>query len=289
MKNIWFRCLPYGVSIIVAAGLFILGMELKNGFQGLLINISAAFFAIPLIYLFYQIARNYSSRRLNKEIFEYVKEQVDREVLSILEQTKKMVFPYENTGISKDDIGKLLSMAPSDLGKIISKTEYLGFQIFKHWEVYEQNLDRILQNTNVVNRLQEEQVIALIKLVKSLVWLERFPNKESVYKPITKKADGFRVIKGTEINKENIRFPNRYLLLKDSKGSDYLVQDFGDFHEYDKEKLLGIFVVNKELCANYTEAIYNVLSTIKKWLEKTGYEFIIDIRQYRTIPSERRK
>ena len=86
---------PYLISILVGLVLYFIGLNLSENIRVLFTSLSAAFFAIPLIYLFYQVAQNLSKKRLNKEIFDYAKMQVDREVLSIINQLHQIAYPLE--------------------------------------------------------------------------------------------------------------------------------------------------------------------------------------------------
>ena len=91
--------MPYGLSILAGFLFYIIGIKLNDNLKGLFINISSGFFAIPLVFLFYEIARDSASKELNKEIFDYAKIQVDREIMSVLNQLGKMVFPI-NEGLN---------------------------------------------------------------------------------------------------------------------------------------------------------------------------------------------
>jgi len=107
----WLRVLPYIVSVLAGLLLLRIGLELKRDIRGLFSSISAAFLAIPLIYLFYQLTKNLSQKRLNKEAFDYAKMQIDRQMLSIINQLHKIVYPLESRGFSPT---------------VVSKSPYLG-------------------------------------------------------------------------------------------------------------------------------------------------------------------
>jgi len=166
------KILPYLSSILAGVLFYLLGMQSKK-FRDLFINISAAFIAIPLIYLFHQTVEKYSKKKLNKEIINYAKMHIDREVLSLINQLSKMVYPIEERDFTLKSINKFLSLKRDDLKKIISKKEYLGFQVFKKWDVSENNLHEILKNPYILNKLEDEQIITIIQLLKSIRYLEQ--------------------------------------------------------------------------------------------------------------------
>lgn len=279
-KNL-LKILPYFASILVGLLFWFIGLRLSGDIKSLFIGLAAAFFAIPLIYLFYQRAHNLSQNRLNKEMFDYAKMQIDREILSIINQLHKTVYPLEARNFSQADVSKFLSLGKDDLKEVLSKNEYLGFQIFKKWEVTEDNLHEVLKNSYMLKSLENEQIISIISIIKSLRGLESIQKDVELYVKTGKKATSYRTSIGSELSKENILFPERYLLLKDIEDDKLLVADFGDFARYNEEKLLQIFTVNSKYLFIYSDAIYSLMSGIKHWVDLTGGEFIIDTKMFR--------
>ena len=183
------KILPYFASILVGLLFWFIGLRLSGDIKSLFIGLAAAFFAIPLIYLFYQRAHNLSQKRLNKEMFDYAKMQIDREILSIINQLHKTVYPLEARNFSQADVSKFLSLGKDDLKEVLSKNEYLGFQIFKKWEVTEDNLHEVLKNSYMLKSLENEQIISIISIIKSLRGLESIQKSknymlEQIKKPL---------------------------------------------------------------------------------------------------------
>ena len=83
------------------------------------------------------------------------------------------------------------------------------------------------------------------------------------------------------MNSENIKYPNRYLLLEKLKGSKYRVTDFGDFRELDKNNLLKVCSIQEVWKSTFVRAIYDLLKCMNEWLELTGGEIIINSRMFR--------
>ncbi len=74
-----------------------------------------------------------------------------------------------------------------------------------------------------------------------------------------------------------------YLLLKELDNDKFLVEDFGDIEKYNISKSLNFYKVNdncKDILSNH---IYLILVNIKNWLKLTGYEFIIDSKEFKII------
>ena len=272
---------PYFASILAGLVFLFIGLNLSPDIKGLFISISATFFAIPLIYLCYQVAQNNSQKRLRKEAFEYRKMEVDREILSIINQLQKIVYPLEERNFSTKGINEFLSIGKRHLKEVLSKNEYLGFQIFKKWEVSEDNLHKVLENSSMLKRLQNEQITSIISIIKSLRSLESTQQSEELYASTNKKATSYKIVRGKELNEKNIKFPDRYLLLKDLGDNTAQVADFGDFPPYNISKLLQIFTLKEKYLETFSSAILDLIGEINIWVDLTGGEFIIDTEMFR--------
>ena len=164
--------IPYITTIITGIVIYILAGITHGKFSELLVNIAASFFAIPLLYLFYEKARAFSHERLHKEIFDYAKMQVDREVLSIINQLKKTVLTIEDDNPTIKTVNEFLSNKKEDLVRELRTNKYIGFQVFKNWEISEKTLHDLLKNPFVLEKMKDEQIISVIGILKSLRDLE---------------------------------------------------------------------------------------------------------------------
>jgi hypothetical protein len=275
------KVFPYLASIAAGLLFYFIGLNLQDALRSLFTSISAAFFAIPLIYLFYQLTQNLAKRRLNKEIYDYVKMQVDREVLSIVNQLQKIVYPFDEQDFSEKGVNHFLSLTKDGIGEVLSKNKYLGFQVFKEWSVIEENLHNILRNAFVITRLNDDRIISIIRILKGLRHIEAIQKGESIYYSTTELDTSYKVIPGRELHPDNIRFPNRHLLLRDVGGDKAQVIDFGDFRQYNQDKLLEVFTVNESNLTEYASAIYYLMKQINDWTRLTNREFVIDTKMFR--------
>jgi len=271
-KRLLLKVLPYCASILSGFLFLYIGLVISQDFRGLFVNIAAAFFAIPLIYLFYQQARNLSQKRLNREMFNFAKMQIGADILSIIKQLQKIIYPLKENEHTLPVIDKFLSLDIDEIKRTISDNEYVGFQVFKKWEIVEEHLHSVVENPYMLNILENEQIISIIHLIQNLRNLENIQKFSGLYVSTGKKSKSFAVISGREINEENTQFPERYLLLR-KLGDEFIVADFGDFESYNRDKLQQIFVVNEKLRDFYCNAIYNLIKSINRWLDLSGTEF----------------
>lgn len=274
--------MPYLVCIIAAYVFFIVGNKLHSDIKGIIHGIAGSFLSIPALYLIYELSKNYSQRRLNKELFDYAKMQIDRDVLSIINQLMKVVLSYEKVAISPESIKSFLSQQKNDLTTTIKTNEYLGFQVFKNWSITERNITKILENSFILQHLDNDQLIVIIDLLKEIRSFEFMPkNIDDLYIPIGKNVKGYKIESGKNLNERNDEYPDRYLLLKHLEGDKFMVKDFGDFALYQKEKLLQVYRVNDKYLDYFAESLLDLISSIKLWVELTGYEFLIDTKLFR--------
>ena len=281
IRKTFLRVFPYLTSILAGLLFYLIGIRLSENFKGLFVSISAAFLAIPFIYLFYQVAQKFSKKKLNKEISDYAKMQIDREILSIINQLSKIVYPLEERDRTLKGIDNFLSIKGGNIKKNISKKEYFGFQVFKKWDVSESNLHEILRNPYILSKLEDEQIIAVIQLIKSIRQLGQVQKIKDLYIKTDKTASSFKIVSGKDLNERNVEFPDRYLLLKGLGDKKFLVLDFGDFPQYSIDKLLQIFKIADKYIDIYADAIFDLISEINNWVNLTGEEFLVDTKMFR--------
>jgi len=281
-KQIFLKVWPYASCVFAGLMFFLASIQLTEDYKGLFLNIAAAFLAIPFLYLIYELAQKFSQKRLNKELFDYAKMQIDRELLSIVNQLAKVVYPYEKQNFSFQGIQNFLSQSSSQIRDFSEKGEYIGFQVLKNWSISERNLHSILESPFILHRLEDDQIISVISILKELRTLESIQkNVTDLYVNTGKKVDNYKITSGKEISDRNIEYPDRYLLLRYLKGDKYRVADFGDFAPYHVGDLLNIFRFNNKYIEDYSHSIYDFIKRINEWLDLTGSEFLIDTKMFR--------
>ena len=167
--------------------------------------------------------------------------QIDTEVLSIVNQIMKIIHPYEKRDFILNGVRSFLALNEINFKMALQDNEYLGFQALKGWSVSIRNTAAILENPFILQRLNNDQAISVVRLLKSLTRFElihkRVPN---LYRISDKQAKGYKVQAGREISDRNAEYPDRHLLLRHLIDNKYVVADFGDFPLYQVPKLLNI-------------------------------------------------
>lgn len=282
IKKYCLRSLPYLACIIAAYVFFTLGSKFDSDIKGLMHGMAGLFFSIPILYLLYSLSKKYSQQKLNKELFDYAKMQIDIDVLAILNQLMKAILPYEQVAMAPEDIETFLSQSKDDFIAAIKTHEYIGFQVFKNWSLRGKNITKILQNPFILQHLDNDQLIAIIALLKEIRTAELMPeNLDDLYISTGEQAKGYKIESSENLNKRNNKYPDRYMLLSHLEKNKFVVEDFGDFALYQKEKLLQIYRINDKYLDHFVSSFFGLINSIKIWIELTGYEFMIDTKMLR--------
>lgn len=273
---------PYLICIVVGTAILVGAYSTDGLTANLLLSMSAAFFVIPCLFVLYESVKKASERHLNRELYEYAKMQIDSEVLSIASQLIKSMYSYEETGMNEKRVQSFLEKELEDIKKTLAENEYIGFQVLKDWSNSIRNTKRILENPFIIQKLENEQAINVVKILRGLTNLEVIHKQmPGLYEIGDKKVQGYKVQGGTEINPRNVEYPDRYLLLQYLEGDKYLVKDFGDFPLYQVSNLLNICKIKKEYIDVYAEIVTFLMQAIEGWLACTNYEMIIDPSQFK--------
>ncbi len=280
-KKYLLKFLPYLVAITTGGIVYLLAIFLDAKFYDLLINVAATFFAIPLLYFFYETAKSFSHKKLNKEIFDYARMQVCRELLLILNQLQKIVYTLEEKDFSTKTINKLLSVEKGEIKNQLKSNKYLGFRVFKHWEVSEKGLHELLKNSFILGKMEDEHIVSIINILKSLRALEAVQGIDELYMETGETSKGYKVQGEIDMNLGDRKFPDRHLLLKHLSGDKFIACDFGDIPRYNLEKCLKYHKINNNIIDHYAEVIFILLKDINSWLNTTGSEFIVDTKMFK--------
>ena len=286
MKRFSLKILPYLICFAAFGVFYGIGKQFDGDIKSLLHGISGSFLAIPLLYFIYELSKDFSNKRLNKELFDYAKMKIDQDVLSIVNQLMKLSLPYEVMEFSPQKIQLFLSNSEDDLSRQLGKHEYLGFQVFKSWGVTERNISKILENPFILEHLENEQTIAIVNLLKIVQSFDNFPKDlGDLYSCSDRVSQGYTVKKGTSINKDNTDYPDRYLLLRDIGNGRYVVSDFGDFPRYQVEKLLYTYRINSKYVPQLASSIYMFIEGVNSWLDASGDEVILNSKMFKYVPA----
>ncbi len=216
---------------------------------------------------------------LDNIISDYFKVQVDTEILTCINHLNKIINGYNEINSLKK-ISDFMHLQRNQIKELLSERNFLGFQIFKKFEVNEKKLRELVDKSISATLYEKEIVSCIIELLKWVGSFDSFcTDRVSPYLFLEKgnKNELYRVVSGYELNTRNTKFLDRYILVEKINREKGKVIDFGDFQEkYKIDGLLKEYAINIKYLESYSDIIFDFIKISNKWLELTNGEFIID-------------
>lgn len=270
---------PYSLALL-AGLLFYLAASLTSGdLSGLLLNISASLVTIPVVIFTYEAIKEKIAKESNHDVSQYVKMNIDRELLSLLNRVSPLVIGTPTPGLNK--VLKLLAMNEASMRKVLDDYTPLAFYLATDWSHSEDKIAELLANGVVYNDLSIEDRNIFIRLIGAIRSLE-FATDPRFYMASGGPVTRYKIVKGNEID-PTITLENRYLLMaKTKKSNEFAVAAFNDINrgKY-RIDLLTPMKPNNEGKAMMTGCVVEVLECISAWMDSRGNEFILDSRNFR--------
>ncbi len=272
---------PYLICILGGIALLIGAYYSEDYAADLLVNMAAAFFVIPALFVLYESTKKASERSLNRELLEYAKLLIDSEVLSMISQLMKSVYSYDECALNEKNVRSFLKKNFNEIKNTLEVSEYLGFQVLKDWSDSITKTKRILENPFIMQKIGNKQAIIIVQMLKGLTNIELIHKRlPDMYVIGEKEVEGYKLQGETEINPKN-EYPDRYMLLQYLEGDKFVVKDFGDFPRYQLPNLLKMCKIKEDYIELYGESVSYLINAIERWLACTGYEIIVDPMRFK--------
>jgi hypothetical protein len=201
------------------------------------------------------------------ELRNYLKQIIDKEVLSIINHINKIVFGYTDP-LSSENIWKLLSMNLQQIEEPLFEKKFIGFTVLKEWEGHLRHLQETMNQPFFVHHSEASFTNAVIKIVKGLELITSICYQGKIFVDTTVKAEGYSVVKGTAMNPDNPK--DHYLLLKNLEHDKGVVTDFGEIRPYNSDRVMNYQTINSDDFKRYTNVLHILISALGNWIKKTG-------------------
>lgn len=222
------------------------------------------------------IIRNESAK---DEIRNYIKQQVDKEIITICNHCFKIFNGYESA-INLQEIWKMLSLSKEDIQKELYERKYLGFTVLKDWVIYKEKIEFIMNQPFFTQNAEPSYVSSLIKVAKCLEIMATVYSDNQLFTDTLESASNYKVINGQEMNPDNPK--DEYLLLKQIEGKpEGIVIDFGAIRKYNVNRLLKYQTIGGDKFFKWHISIHELFKGIENWVENTGNYLIIDPLTFR--------
>lgn len=221
-----------------------------------------------------------STGSLENIVDEFIKVQIDTQILTIIRHLFRIFYGYKVL-ISFERINKFLNMNDTEFYDILVSNSFLGFFVFKDWEINKRNIKELAEkslSSNYQNIEYSNIIIELSRWVGSFNKFNKLRSTPDLFECIEDVNDKkLKAVAGISVNPKNAKFPDRFMLLFEVENGKYIVIDFGDFIEKPKiEGLIKSYKLNKKYVKSYSKYISDFISIVEKWLDKSNNTFLID-------------
>lgn len=235
------------------------------------------FFAESIKNAILNIIKNESAK---DEIRNYIKQQVDKEIITICNHSFKIFNGYDSP-INLQEIWKLLSLTQEDIQRELYERKYLGFTVLKDWMVYKEKIEEIMNQPFFTQNAEPIYVSSLIRVVRGLEVMATVYKDNRLFEDLTKTESDYDIVEGRKMNPDNPK--DSYLLLRKIKEKPQgIVIDFGSIRQYNKHRLLNYQSIGGEKFIKWSTGFHEVFKSIENWIENTGNYLIIDPLTFRT-------
>lgn len=284
MGNTFKKIIVYGLPLAFSIALLYLSHRLHshNVISSWLTNLSASFLMIPLAILTFDAVRNKLESKLKQELFDYVKKDIDADILSSLAHINRL---FQLDVKSRDSFLRILGFNRDEVNRALNMQSVLGFQIFKNWGETRNLFQSALRNPLALHVFDKKQISILIRLLNAITAFER-----SLFDPETVIFIGsaekeYKCVNGSELGKYNTLHQNRYVLLRATNTPDqFVVADFGDFEAGYLDNALNCYNFSEQGKTALSGEICEIIQLIKDWMGSTGNSLIFDSRMFRVVP-----
>ena len=287
MRKLFFKALPFFLSIII--GIFLYKSSnrfLNSDFRSLVINISASFLSIPLIYLFYEIVKSYSHKKLTQTYYFYTKEQVDGIIITIIGHLIGITHDENSLSYVNQKKDKalwiFLHTNREELKLNILNNKHLGFFIYKKYDTYLEKLDEIINNTLLIKEMDDDQVISILEIRKGLQFLKIFEEENDIFKDTGTrvKSDEYKFVDTNNVSLQDTTTSNSVTLYKKYDVDSAMCLGSAVFLKRNINKCPLYFTINEVFANRFVDEIMSLNKNILSWLKLTNNEFILDPVQF---------
>jgi len=283
------KLFPKLLVVLVGIGLYCLvTIYLEGDLKSLLVGISSTLISIPFIFIFYEIWQEKAHRKLNSSAYEFAQNQMTVNIASIKEKLEIFIhgafcyFDRPGHVVNDDDIENirietldaellsgvdewdddLLDFELANTFEAIADARYLGFQLRDlSVEVESSDLQALLVNSFIMNRLDDDKTRVIIHLVQAVKMIQSFLSlHHDVFVRSSIRIHGLHINECTTGLAALVLDPEDDLEKK-SKVLDIALVGPDQKHE----ELLKVFVVNPDYYTILSDHINDVIEAMRQW------------------------
>jgi len=214
---------------------------------------------------------------LTDKILDFLKKEIDQELLSlILHFTRYICHENDSTNMF-ESVQEFLNYSETDILEILKNKRTLGFYVLKSFEENEESFKKFVNQAIGSKYYNREILNALIDIYEWFSYYKKSRREHfsTILLKDEKTDESFFVINSSNISSDS-KFSNRYLLMKKLDEDNGQIVNFGDFAPGHIKSLTNYYSFNNRNLSHFSSTIIMLIGLIKKWLDLTNGEFIVD-------------
>lgn len=201
------------------------------------------------------------------EVRSYIKQNLDKDVLSICNQIHKILYGYDES-LSSENVWTLLSLSQQQVQELLSGRQFLGFTVLKEWEESLRNLQTVINQPFFVQHAESTFINAILRVVKSLELITSITKGDKLFEDSDVGVEGYKVVHGPEMDPDNLK--DHYILLRELDSEKRIVIDSGEIKPFNKSRMLRLQKVKSEKLNSFASVLHMLLASLDNWIKKTG-------------------
>lgn len=298
LKAFFYSLLPKLLVILIGIGFYLLASYcLEGDLKGLVMGIASGLISIPLVFISYEIWQKKSQKKLNLSVYEFAERKVQASISAVHSKLELLIqgafIYFDKGGILIDDSDieniriesyqhehdidddlyddSLLSFERINVFESLTDARYLKFQLSELTLTEElARLEKLLANAFIMERLEDEQVRAIIFLIETISLLEAFfNNHEYVFCRTSINLHGFSIEEMSEQPSLSV------LVFREEPTGEPDMLDVKPSHFTEvSSSPLPAYVVNPDYYGILSDLVFDVIDAINQWKSVSNSVFI---------------
>ncbi|MFR1506880.1 MAG: hypothetical protein ACLT14_00640 [Butyricicoccaceae bacterium] len=262
----------YIFVIVFSALLLVIARHTTVPVQNILYNISSSLFALPIIFICYDVYQIIITRKQRKMVTIQINDKIEELFTDFIFMTAKFRTDFDSATVASPDFLDLRNSTSNQIFQDISSTEHYGFFIFSYFDDLCQEINKILDSPLFL-LYSPNEIISLISefSMEYQTFLNEFKfisrddfiligSCNNLTFEIEEKAQGDHVIYRIQQNRDD----KNYVLYQAS------------YPLFDEQMLKGIYRISGTKSKILSAHIVKLYSIIKRWEKECDFSLHTD-------------
>lgn len=213
---------------------------------------------------------------LTDKILDFLKKEIDQEMLMLISHFVRFIHKQENTDFF-DNVTTFINLDKLQIINILKDKKILGFDILKSYHEHEKKFNIFINQAMSSQYYNREILNALIEIYEWFSEYDKF--RTNYFSSLLVKLDetkrDYYVIHNSKISEDN-NFKKRYLLMKKIDIEHGQVANVGDFYSGNVENLTSYYKLDEKYLDKYVGIMSLFIKSFNQWLQLTNNEIIVD-------------